>query len=304
MRPKLLRAHLNELFVFDVAARTGSFSKAARELGMTQSAVSHHVANLEVLLGTQLFDRVWRGVALTDTGRELHQASGRAFPALADGLEAATSKRNARQITIHTDFAVAAYYLMPRLSHLRQAANGADIRILTMQAPSDLDLNRLDCGIVFGSTTSFGAKAAPLMHEVVVPVASPAVASDLGQLSAATLPRSRLLQLETETGDWLDWQGYAALANLPRPDDERGLIFNNYQLLIEAALSGDGVALGWRPLVDRFLETGRLAAVGPTVVRQRWGYFLLQPAPLPLDTGFANLLETIRADFAQAWQGQ
>jgi LysR family transcriptional regulator, glycine cleavage system transcriptional activator len=300
MRSNVLRAHLNELFVFSVAARTSSFSKAARELGMTQSAVSHHVAGLEAMLGTRLFDRIWRGIALTETGRELHLVAERAFPALADGLSAATRKRNPRQITIHTDFAVAAYYLMPRLSRLREAADGADIRILTTQGPSDLDLHGLDCGIIFGSSTGLGPKAALLTHEIVVPVANPAVACDLGRLTPATLSESRLLQLESETGEWLDWKHYAELAGLPRPDHAGGLIFNNYHVLIEAALSGDGIALGWRPLIDRFLETGRLAIVGDTVMRQRWGYFLIQPAPPPADGGFAHLLETIRADFANA----
>src|SRR5262245_58130605 len=121
MRSKLLRSRLNELFVFDAAARSGSFSKAARELGMTQSAVSHHIASLEAMLGARLFDRIWRGIALTEAGRELHQAAERAFPALADGLASVARKQAAHQITIHTDFAVAAYYLIPHLSRLREA---------------------------------------------------------------------------------------------------------------------------------------------------------------------------------------
>ncbi len=302
MRTKLLRAHLNELFVFHVAARTGSFSKAARELGMTQSAVSHHVAGLEAALGTRLFDRVWRGIALTEAGRELQQAAARAFPLLADGLVASAGKRAARQITIHTDFAVAAYYLMPQLNRLRAAAAGADIRILTSQTPAARDLRKLDCGIIFGSIGSLGTGAVPLTEEIVVPVASPAVARDLGELTAATLPKSRLLRLESETGDWLDWNGYAELAGLARADHGSGLTFNNYQMLIEAALLGDGIALGWRPLVDRLLETGRLMAVGPAVVRQRWGYFLLQPAPPLAERGFADLLEMIRSDFRDGSQ--
>jgi LysR family transcriptional regulator, glycine cleavage system transcriptional activator len=304
MRSQLLRARLNEVFVFAAAARTGSFSKAARELGMTQSAVSHHVASLEAMLGTRLFDRIWRGIALTEAGRELYQAAGRAFRGLADGLAAAARAQNSRQITIHTDFAVAAYYLMPRLGHLREAADGADIRILTSQAPSIREPHRLDCGIIFGSAGSLGPEAVPLTEEVVVPVASPAVARDLHRLTAETLPTSRLLRLESETGDWLDWNGYAALAKLPRPDHASGLTFNNYQMLIEAALLGDGVALGWRPLVDRLLEMGHLVPVGPLVMRPRWGYFLLQAAPVPSDSGFGRLLKLIRSDFAEASQNR
>lgn len=304
MRSKLLRARLNELFVFDVAARSGSFSKAARELGMTQSAVSHHVASLEAMLGTRLFDRIWRGIALTDAGRELHQAAARAFPALADGLAAVARTQAARRITIHTDFAVAAYYLMPQLNRLRAAADGADIRILTSQTPSVRELHRLDCGIIFGSIGALGPEAEPLTEEIVLPVASPAVARDLGRLTAERLLGARLLRLESETGDWLDWNGYAELAKLPRAGHGSGLTFNNYQMLIEAALLGDGVALGWRPLVDRLLETGRLVAVGPAVTRPRWGYFLLRAAAaVPMDSGLTGLLTMIRADFAEASAG-
>jgi DNA-binding transcriptional LysR family regulator len=300
MRSKLLRARLNELFVFDVTARAGSFSKAARELGMTQSAVSHHVASLEAALGTRLFDRIWRGIALTEAGQELHQAAARAFPPLADGLAAVARRQNARQITIHTDFAVAAYYLMPNLNRLREAADGADIRILTSQTHSVHELHRLDCGIIFGSLGSLGAGAVPLTDEVVVPVASQAVAGAINRLTAETLPRCRLLRLESETGTWLDWNGYAELAKLPRIDHRGGLTFNNYQMLIEAALLGDGVALGWRPLVDRLLDAGRLVPVGPSVVRPDRGYFLLQTnAPAAVDGGYAALLQMIRSDFAE-----
>lgn len=298
MRYKLLRGHLNELFIFDAAARGGSFSKAARELGLTQSAVSHHIANLETTLGTRLFIRVWRGVALTETGRALYSASERAFPVLAEALAGAARGRGARTITIHTDFAVAAFYVMPRLGHLREAAGGADIRILTMQAHAGLDLDSLDCGILFGSAATLGPKAAPLVPEVVVPVASPALAATLGVGGAGALAASRLLQLESEGADWLDWAGYAALTGLPRVGHGGGLTFNNYQLLMEAALAGDGVALGWRPLVDRFLDAGRLVAVGETVVREGFGYFLLYPASATADSGFGRLLETIRVDFA------
>jgi LysR family transcriptional regulator, glycine cleavage system transcriptional activator len=304
MRSKLLRARLNELFVFDVAARTGSFSNAARELGMTQSAVSHHVANLEATLGTRLFDRIWRGIALTEAGYDLHQVAARAFPALADGLAAATRAHRTREITIQTDFAVAAYYLMPRLNRLREAADGADIRVLTSQTPSVHALDRLDCGIVFGSMASLGPGAVPLTEEVVVPVASPALAGDLNRLTAETLPASRLLRLESEAGSWLDWNGYAELAKLPRADHCSGLTFNNYQMLIEAALLGDGIALGWRPLVDRLLDAGRLVAVGPPVVRSHWGYFLLQgAASAAADGGYAGLMKMIRADFAASSPG-
>ena len=300
MRSKFLRARLNELFVFDVAARAGSFSKAARELGMTQSAVSHHIASLEATLGTPLFDRIWRGIALTEAGRELHHAAARAFPALAEGLAAAARAQNARQITIHTDFAVAAYYLMPNLNRLREAADQADIRILTSQTHSVHELGRMHCGIIFGSIGSLGAGAVPLTDEVVVPVASPDEAVKMNWLTAETFPRSRLLRLESETGTWLDWNGYAELARLPRADHGGGLTFNNYQMLIEAALLGDGVALGWRPLVDRLFEAGRLVPVGPSVVRRDWGYFLLHAtAPATADRGYAGLLKMIRSDFAE-----
>jgi DNA-binding transcriptional LysR family regulator len=300
MQSKLLRARLNELFVFGVAARSGNFSKAARELGMTQSAVSHHIASLEAILGTRLFDRIWRGIALTQAGRELQQATGCAFPVLADGLAAAIRHQDARQITVHTDFAVAAYYLMPQLNRLREAAGGADIRILTSQTPSARDMRGLDCGIIFGSVESLGPAAVPLTKEIVMPVASPAMARNLGRLTAKTLPGSRLLRLESDSGEWLDWRSYGELAKLPRADPPGGLTFNNYQMLIEAALMGDGIALGWRPLIDRLLETGRLVSVGPAVVRERWGYFLLHPPWRPVDRGFAGLLKIIRSDFAEA----
>ncbi|MEJ1157351.1 LysR substrate-binding domain-containing protein [Prosthecomicrobium sp. N25] len=155
-----------------------------------------------------------------------------------------------------------------------------------------------DCGIVFVTTASLGRAAIRLAAETVVPVASPTLSEGLGGAPSSTPRFGQLLHLETETGAWLDWPAYAERAGLPRPDAGAGLAFNNHQLLIEAALTGEGVALGWRPLVDGLVQAGRLVPVGPAVTRHDAGYFLLQPTLLPADPGLAALLHTVRADFA------
>lgn len=298
MRSKLLRASLGDLLVFDAAATAGSFSEAARLLGMTQSAVSHHIAALERSTGVKLFDRVWRGVVPTSAGRDLHAAVDGAFGDVDRALGAVARRANRRRITIHTDFAVAAHYLMPRLEALRAASGGAEIRILTAQFMGDVELGPTDLAIVFGAASQFAPRTIRLAAETVVPLAAPSCAAAMAAAGGAFPAGARLLHLESERGDWLDWETYAALAGLRLPSVAGGLTLNNHQLLIEAALTGEGVALGWRPLVDGLIETGRLVAVGAEIVRPRHGYFLVSPAPRPTEPEYGRLVEAIVEDFA------
>jgi putative choline sulfate-utilization transcription factor len=267
---------LNELAVLEAAARHAGFSAAGRELGLTQSAVSHHVARLERELGVPLFRRVWRGVVLTEAGAGLYEALRRGFATIDAAVEAVRFEGGRGHLTIVTDYAFAAFWLIPRLEALRAALGGRDVRLLTTQSGAEVDLAAGDLAIAFGAEAKAKWEVTRLVDEIVVPVARPGLLP-----TAADLTRAPLLHLDLPgPGRWLDWAGYFRLLGLEMPvAPPPGTAFNNYPLLMQAAFAGQGVALGWRPLVDDPIARGLVVPVAPEIRDASRGYeLIMEPA--------------------------
>lgn len=302
MADRPARRLLNELAVFETAARLANFSAAGRDLGMTQSAVSHHVAHLERELGTRLFRRVWRGVALTEAGAALYDGVRRGLGAIDAAAEAARSEGRRRHLTVVTDFAFASFWLIPRLEALRALSGGPDVHIVTTQGSAEADLALGDAAIVFGAGPHGGFEATRLVDEEVVPVAGAAFLARHPRPDLRSVP---LLHLDLPSaGRWLTWAEYLALQGLAPPAPQGGIAFNNYPLLVQAAIAGQGVALGWRPLIDELVERELVLPVAPPVRIGARGYDLLVERARPRDAG---LLARFRAwllhEFARAAPG-
>lgn len=269
---------LQSLTFFEAAGRLLSFSAAARELGVTQSAVSHQIAWLEADLEAPLFRRLHRGVVLTADGMRLFEATREAL----DAIHAATSSIRAGSgrsvLNVATDFGFAAWWLMPRLSTLRTIMPDLDVRIVTTQSEIDIRREAVDIAIAFGDGRWPGCEAKRLFPEVVLPICSPGfklahhgVDAPRGLLS---LP---LLHLESlAPANWLSWADWFSLHHLPSPSSGQELTFNNYPLVLQAALMGQGVALGWVPLIDDLIRGGQLVTLLDRPVRTDRGYFIVE----------------------------
>lgn len=302
MADRPARRLLNELVVFETAARCASFSAAGRDLGMTQSAVSHHVAHLERALGTRLFRRVWRGVALTEAGAALYDGVRRGLGAIDTAVAEARAEGRRPHLTVVTDFGFAAFWLLPRLEALRALSGGLDVHIVTTQGSTDADLALGDAAIVFGAEPRGGFEAMRLVDEEVVPVAGAALLAHHPRPDLRAVP---LLHLDLPSaGRWLTWATYLAHQGEAPPAPAGGIAFNNYPLLVQAAIAGQGVALGWRPLIDELVERRLLLPVAPPLRIATRGYELLVGRARPRD---AALLTRFRAwllgEFARARPG-
>lgn len=296
MANDLLRRLLHELSVFEVAGRSGSFSAAGRELGMTQSAVSHHMANLEAALGLRLFERVWRGVTLTPEARVLHEAVRRGLDAMAAGLDEVRRAADRRHLTVLTDFGFAAFYLMPRLDGLRQTMPDTDIHIITTQDIDGADLSAVDAAILFGATPPPGAVALRLVDERVIAVASPALPPIS---SPADLRQRTLLHLDVPRGGrWSSWADHAARLGVGARRRAADLTFNNYQFVIQAAIAGQGVALGWRPLVDDLIDKRLLVPVLGEIHDPSRGYDFLSFPDRPGNAALGQFRDWLVADIS------
>ncbi|MGQ9364933.1 choline sulfate utilization transcriptional regulator [Azospirillum sp. ST 5-10] len=273
------RAWLQPLAFFEAAGRHLNFSAAARELGVTQSAVSHQVGWLEADLGVALFRRLHRGVALTVEGARLFDVVRRGLDDIDRVMSELRVGRNKRVMTVATDFGFAAWWLVPRLPRLRERMPDLDVRILTTQEMVDVRREPIDVAIGFGAGAWPGCRAWPLFPEIVVPICSPGfrdrLAARPGVAELAALP---LLHVDSPgTAVWLSWADWFDLHGIGRRRaGGLDLSFNNYPLVLQAAMMGQGVALGWVPLIDTLLEGGQLVTLADRIVRSAYGYFLVE----------------------------
>jgi putative choline sulfate-utilization transcription factor len=268
---------MQALLMFESAARLASFTAAARELGSTQPAVSQRVVQLEEALGAPLFERGHRGVSLTEDGKRLFDAVRHSLDLIRTATGDIRSRHTQRTLTLSTDFGFATYWLMPRLPQFKALMPDVEVRITTSQLMPSVSGNAADVVIVFGDTHGdWGSRhAVTLFPERVTPVCSPSLAAAHDTSDLSRLP---LLHLErTQPERWLSWSGWFEAHGLSAPPAHGGFTFNSYALVAHAAVMGQGVALGWAPLVDELIATGQLVALRDAPLVTDRGYVLLTP---------------------------
>ncbi len=270
---------LDLLRVFESAARHLSFTAAAVELGTTQPAVSQQIQRLEKQLATRLFDRVYRGIELTDAGRLLFLHVQEGLQAISAGLEAIGSRPQHEVLQVATDFAFAAYWLMPRLHRFHEANPEIDVSIVTSDRTMNMLRSEVDIAIAFGDGRFKHGEAMLLFREEVFPICSPRLLAGRDwPLPVAALAELPLLHLKPEVRTrWFDWNALFRELGIAQPPGSGMLRFDNYTLLIQAAIAGQGVAIGWRYLVDDLLDQGLLVPLLDTSVSSDFGYYLVQP---------------------------
>lgn len=271
----------NSLRVFEAAARHLSFTAAARELRSTQSAVSQQVRSLEEQLGLPLFERIYRGVRLTEAGQALFVSVQEGFATIDRTIDRLQHKHRHPHVNILTDFSFAAYWLMPRLPHFRERHPNIDVRIVTNQGVLDWRAQEVDVAILFCDERTLASGVPRLFPELVLPVCSPGFLEQAGPIdSPQRLVELPLLTLTADQGQsWLDWPRYfEQLAGIDYQEASE-LTFNNYTLLIQAAIAGQGIGMGWRGLVDDLLDGGMLVGLHELMLRSTQGYGLIDARP-------------------------
>lgn len=269
---------LDLLRAFESAARLRSFTAAASELGTTQPAVSQQIKRLEEQLDARLFDRIYRGIELTDAGGMLFDAVSAGLHGIDQGLATVAAQSQHEVIQVATDFAFAAYWLMPRLHRFHQACPQVDVSLVTSERSHAMLRPDIDIAVLFGDGRFNQGQSHFLFGEEVFPVCSPRLLDSPGPLAASTLLSMPLLHLSGENNSyWFDWSALFRtlhLSNAPAPGQLR---FDNYTLLIQAAIAGQGVAIGWRHLVDELLEQQLLCRPIAESAISSMGYHVVVP---------------------------
>lgn len=249
---------LDALKGFVATARRGSITAAADELCLTQSAVSRQIQSLEQRLGAPLFVRGKRGIALTAAGEGLYAIAAPMLAQLADFAGALRAAPPSNPVTIAAGIGVAALWILPRLGAFQALHPGVDVRLAAGNALSDLEREGIDLAIRYCDAAQAPPGALHLFDEIVVPIASPALAARAFASPAAVLEHT-LLELDDAPRTWLHWPAWLRARGIRRKPPRR-LHFNQYDQVVQAALEGHGVALGRLALVEPMLSAGRLAA--------------------------------------------
>ena len=270
---------LDLLRAFEAAARHRSFTAAAMELGATQPAISQQIKRLEEQLGLRLFDRIYRGIELTDAGALLFEHVQGGLQTINQGLSVITQQDQHEVLQVATDFAFAAYWLMPRLHRFHQANPQVDVSLVTSERNHATLRSDIDVAVLFGDGRFKQGDSLWLFNEEVFPVCSPQwLNAQAAPLTVQTLHDYPLLHLRQENNSqWFDWSGVfreLGIATAPTPGQLR---FDNYTLLIQAAIAGQGVAIGWRYLVDNLLEQGYLCRPIKETATSTYAYYVVLP---------------------------
>lgn len=268
---------LDALRAFEAAARHLSFTRAAQQLFITQSAVSKQVHALESALAVRLFERKTRALLLTAAGERLQRAVAAAFAEL---RAASADLRGGDEptVTLATTQAFASFWLIPRLADFRRHHPGIDIRISADTRLVDLDRGRFDAAVRYLQDRNAPATALRLFGDTVLPVASPALLKTVGPLAKpADLARHVLLVYEDgeQRRPWLSWPAWLEMAGVADLRPAGSVAFNQYEPTIRAALDGQGVALATQALVADLLRVGKLVAPLPQRFSNPRAYYFL-----------------------------
>ena len=247
------------LWVFDMTAHHGSFTAAAEVLNVSQPAVSKTIRQLESALGISLFFREHRRVRLTEAGEKLHHVVSRSFEdilAVAQELQTYTRKR---PVTLSVPSAFANYWLIPRLAAFHRANPDVDLRVQTTDRERLLGDSDISFEVRRGDGNWPGVGTARIADEVICPIASKAFLSEYGVIgNVAELCEMPLIHLEEPVRNRPTWQRWFDHFGISFEDKGKGLHLNDYTLVLQAAVAGEGVALGWHHIIDELTSRGYL----------------------------------------------
>jgi DNA-binding transcriptional LysR family regulator len=268
---------LELLLAFEAAARHLSFTKAGEELHLTQSAVSRQIQALEASLAGRLFERRTRALFLTENGQRLYQVAQEILQQLDDTTRKMRDAVAARTVTVSTTPGFASLWLIPRLNGYLQGHQGVDVRISASYKMVNLEHDGVDLAIRYSRADSMQVEK-PLFEEEVIPVCSAALAADASRplRQPADLRAHTLLHMEDPDASWLEWNLWLHAHGLRDLKPAGAMHFSQYDQLVQAAINGQGVALGRLPLLRRTLRDKQLVTPFRESIASACGYYLMR----------------------------
>ena len=287
---------LNALVAFEAAFRLQSFTRAADELALSQGSVSRRVRELERNLGVQLFERRRYDVVPTADGETLAATVRVSLSDLTATAELVRNRQTERtSLTIFSDLSLANALVAPVLGEFQRLHPELQLRVISSSVPIEYIDEGFDIGLQYGRRAEEKFTIEPIADEVIFPVCSPGLAAQLppaaGPIEVAKLP---LLHFSDPNREWPSWQSFLAAFLHGRAEaNSKGLVFSSYQISLDVAEKGEGIALGWGRTVKARLDAGSLVRVSDLAIPIADGiniYRIKGARPNPREVQFLELL--------------
>ena len=260
------------LRAFEAAARHLSFKAAAAELSLSATAISHHVRSLEESLGHQLFNRLVRRVTLTSEGEELARALTPAFQSIDGAVRKLQNQRGRHTVTLGAGPIFGARWLAPRLGLFWQTNPDIDLRLHHSPLPVHQQMASYDMAVAWGAGDWQALRADPLLTVRVTPVYARNAEFGCHQINE---PRDLLNYPLLHHRDHSAWRLWLDTMGVQSPREISGIVFEDANVHLQAALEGQGIALGFLPLIQDEISAGRLIQPWEESVKPVESYFLL-----------------------------
>lgn len=271
------------LIVFEAAARLGSFTRAAQELNVQQPAVSAAIKQMESSLGVKLFHRSHRKVELTKAGERLFADVSIGLDHILSSARGIYQRGQNDHVTLSVSTAFAYYWMVPRLENLHTRHPDIDLRLQTSDREPDIDAEGISLAIRRGDGNWPGVHSALIAPEVIYPIASPQVMRAAVNLkTVANLLHERLIHLEEPVRERPTWSQWFAHHGVREREPKAGLRLNDYALVLQAAMAGEGIAFGWKHVTSGLIAKGLLAAKTEWSWTTGSGFYLVWSRDNPL----------------------
>jgi LysR family glycine cleavage system transcriptional activator len=267
---------LEPLIAFEAAARLLSFTRAGQELHLSQAAISQQIRHLESNLQVKLFSRSHRAVQLTNEGREYQHTVVAILKQLAGATMDIQNVEFNQQLVLGCDQSFATQWLSPRIARLRRLLPDVSLRIIASDNYAESLGPEVQAAILHGDGQWPGFFSERLFAEEVFPVCSPDYPHQQAQEDwVGWLLQAQLIDLADSHWNWMNWRLWLGGNDIDEPLGNRNLQINSYPLVIDAACAGQGVALGWRCLVDDLIASDRLVRPLEQSLRTEFGYYFI-----------------------------
>jgi len=288
---------LNSIRAFEAAARTGSFTAAARELGVTSSAVSMQVRNLEKFLAKKLFVRSNNRITITDAGMAVYQGSATALSGIAEITERLLESDKQARLVISVVSSLAERWLTPRLAEFYRSEPGIGVEVRVENQPVDIAHNRIDLRLTYGRHHYPDFRALKLFTDEVTPMLAPRFPVSAGSIEDFShIPDTQLIHVDwgenfVSQPSWSDWFSLVGISR--NPEIRKGIKVATSSLAIAMADKGLGVALGQKQLAWAELESGALLAPFAQTLTLAQPYYAITTYASSTDKSLSKLLDCL-----------
>jgi LysR family glycine cleavage system transcriptional activator len=287
----------NSLVVFEAVARHLSFTEASKELLVSQAAVSRQVKLLEDRFGIKLFTRSHRAIDLTPHGVNFHKAVTIGLNHIAHAADSLREEKEVSDVTVSSTVTFASYWLMSRIAKFRTEFPEIDIRLVASAKGGDLSGTGIDLAVRYGRGAWPNVSAELMFVNEIFPVCAPTYLDKNGPIRILPdLLDADLLHLTMFDRNWITWESWLGDFGLTPPPETRGISFDNYMVLIHAAVRGEGIALCGARLAEDLISRGELVRPITATLPSNFSFYLLHSSGQTLSADASKFREWLLSE--------